>query len=146
MEAELEFYLTAANVDTQYAIRKIEFLVRTLALPDRLSLDKAFAEMEKLFARMRDTAKFGRPWTAKQIENCYRAKIKRFTRRPAMPMNPSEWATYQPALLPEECAEAHKTWRELKASRKISGERSESRKPLPKRKRAAKRRSTARHA
>jgi hypothetical protein len=96
MQEQLAYYLAALNVDTQFGIRKAIFLLRSLSLPEILSVREA---MDKLVAELgvaREQAGIGRPWTQTQIARCYWAKTTRFMRRPPSPMLPEEWKTYEP--------------------------------------------------
>jgi hypothetical protein len=102
MAAELAHYMAALNIDTQFGVRKAIYLLRVLELPERVSIKEALRRLEQQLAVMREKHNFGRPWSYMQLRKCYWSKNTRFIRRPAMPMTPAEWKTYQPTLTAEQ--------------------------------------------
>lgn len=126
MERELAHYIAAINIDTQFAVRKCVFLLKCLAMPQRLAIPRALEELERRLTKLRAEREgtFGRPWSSSQLRKCYWASAKRFIRRPVMPMTLEEWKTYQPTMNPEQIIAIHQRWaekRRLKARKKAAG-------------------------
>jgi hypothetical protein len=118
MQTELDHYLAALNVDTQFAVRKAVFLVRSLELPKILTVREALYEIETRLALGRERFQFGRPWSFGQLKRAYWARQKLFQRVPPQPMVPAEWSTVKERARPAKMVKAHKKWSEGMAKKR----------------------------
>lgn len=103
--------MAALNVDTQFAVRKCVFLIRLLALPDKVTIKAAIDTLEERLTLLREEYNFGRPWSYIQLRKIYWTKAKRFIRRPVHPMTPAEWKTYIPTVTAEQIVELRRQYR-----------------------------------
>lgn len=122
LQSELGHYMAALNIDTQFAVRKCVFLLRLLALPERMTIKAAIDQLEERLTLLREEHNFGRPWSYIQLRRIYWTKAKRFTRRPVYPMTPAEWKTYIPTVTAEQIVELRKLYRaSVEARRRREG-------------------------
>lgn len=122
VQAELDYYLAALNIDTQFAVRKAVFLTRVLFLPGILTVKEALYEIEKQLALNREKWNFGRPWSYMQLRRAYWTKAKGFKRAAPYPMTPEEYAGFKKREAPKRMLQGQRKLQKRLASERIAEE------------------------
>lgn len=95
---ELKAYADSLHFDQQYAIQRSVTLLRILALPVRITIAEAIKRLHDMLAVSRARAKWGRPWSIRQLERLYFMKPESFKRSAPHPMIEEELRTWKPRM------------------------------------------------
>lgn len=87
---ELNYILDALGVDHQWAVRRACRLIEILELPDHRTKAELFQELENRLALYRESLKFGRVWTVRQIHAAFYARAGSFRRPTPRPVTRDE--------------------------------------------------------